>query len=56
MFFKKLFQEIKDVVIPLYKILIPFVFIIKLLEVAGIVDQIAKAFAPLMGLLVYLLN
>ena len=51
MFFKKLFLEIKDVTIPLYKILIPFVFIIKLLEVAGIVDQIAKAFAPLMGLI-----
>jgi len=51
MFFKKLFQEIKDVVIPLYKILIPFVFIIKLLEVTGVVDVIAKAFAPLMGLI-----
>jgi hypothetical protein len=51
MFFKKLFQEIKDVTIPLYKILIPFVFIIKLLEVTGIVDLIAKAFAPLMGLI-----
>jgi spore maturation protein SpmB len=51
MFFKKLFQEIRDVVIPLYKILIPFVFIIKLLEITGIVDLIAKAFAPLMGLI-----
>jgi len=51
MFFKKLFQEIKDVTIPLYKILIPFIFIIKLLEVTGIVDLIAKAFAPLMGLI-----
>jgi len=51
MFFKKLFQEIKDVTIPLYKILIPFVFIIKFLEVTGIVDLIAKAFAPLMGLI-----
>jgi len=51
MFFKKLLIEIKDVMIPLYKILIPFVFIIKLLEVAGIVDLIAKAFAPLMGLI-----
>ena len=51
MFFKKLFQEIKDVTIPLYKILIPFVFIIKLLEVTGVVDLIAKAFAPLMGLI-----
>jgi len=51
MFFKKLLQEIKDVVIPLYKILIPFVFIVKLLEVTGITDLIAKAFAPLMGLI-----
>ena len=51
MFFKKLFLEIKDVTIPLYKILIPFVFIIKLLEVTGVVDVIAKAFAPLMGLI-----
>ena len=51
MFFKKLLLEIKDVTIPLYKILIPFVFIIKLLEVTGIVDLIAKAFTPLMGLI-----
>ena len=51
MFFKKLLQEIKDVVIPLYKILIPFVLIIKILEVTGIVDLVAKAFAPLMGLI-----
>ena len=51
MFFKKLLLEIKDVTIPLYKILIPFVFIIKLLEVAGMVDLIAKVFAPLMGLI-----
>ena len=51
MFLQKLFQEIRDVVLPLYKILIPFVFIIKLLEVTGIVDLIAKAFAPLMGLI-----
>jgi hypothetical protein len=51
MFFKKLLLEIKDVTVPLYKILIPFVFIIKLLEVTGIVDLIAKAFTPLMGLI-----
>ena len=51
MFFKKLLLEIKDVTIPLYKILIPFVFIIKLLEVTGIVDLIAKGFTPLMGLI-----
>jgi hypothetical protein len=51
MFFKNLLLEIKDVTIPLYKILIPFVFIIKFLEVTGIVDLIAKAFTPLMGLI-----
>ena len=51
MFFKKLLLEIKDVTIPLYKILIPFIFIIKFLEVTGIVDLIAKVFAPLMGLI-----
>jgi hypothetical protein len=51
MFFKNLFQEIKDVIIPLYKILIPFIFIIKLLEITGIVDLIAKFFSPLMGLI-----
>ena len=51
MFFKKLLLEIKDVTIPLYKILIPFVFIIKFLEITGIVDLIAKVFTPLMGLI-----
>jgi hypothetical protein len=51
MFFKNLFKEIIDVTVPLYKILIPFIFIIKLLEVAGIVDLIAKVFAPIMGLI-----
>ena len=51
MFFTKLFQEIKDVTIPLYKILIPFVFIIKFLEIIGAVDLIAKAFDPLMSLM-----
>ena len=51
MFFKKLLLEIKDVTIPLYKILIPFVFIIKFLEITGIVDLIAKVFTPLMGMI-----
>jgi hypothetical protein len=51
MFFKKLLLEIKDVTVPLYKILIPFVFIIKLLEIIGIVDIIAKLFEPLMSLI-----
>ena len=51
MFFIKLFREIKDVTVPLYKILIPFVFIIKFLEIIGAVDLIAKAFDPLMSLI-----
>jgi hypothetical protein len=51
MFFKKLFQEIRDVTVPLYKILIPFVFIIKFLEIVGAVDLITKVFEPLMGLI-----
>jgi len=51
MFFKNLFKEIIDVTVPLYKILIPFIFIIKLLEVTGIVDLIAKVFSPIMGLI-----
>ena len=51
MFFIKLFQEIKDVTVPLYKILIPFVFIIKFLEIVGAVDLIAKVFEPLMSLI-----
>jgi len=51
MFFKKLYQEIKDVTIPLYKILIPFIFIIKFLEIVGAVNLIAKLFEPLMSLI-----
>ena len=51
MFVKKLFQEIKDVIIPLYKILIPFIFIIKFLEIVGAVGLIAKAFEPFMSLI-----
>ena len=51
MFVKKLFQEIKDVIIPLYKILFPFIFIIKFLEIVGAVGLIAKAFEPFMSLI-----
>ena len=51
MFFKNLYQEIIAVTVPLYKILIPFVFIIKFLEVMGVVDLISKAFSPLMVLI-----
>ena len=49
MFFKNLFKEIIDVTIPLYKILIPFVFIIKFLEIVGAVNLIVKVFEPLMN-------
>ena len=51
MFFKKLLKEIIDVTIPLYKILIPFIFIIKFLEEVGIVQIITKTFEPLVGLI-----
>ena len=43
-FFKDSFSEIKDICIPLYKILIPFIFIIKILEEIGIVKIIKPAF------------
>jgi hypothetical protein len=49
MFFKNLFKEIIDVTVPLYKILIPFVFIIKFLEIIGAVNLIVKVFEPLMN-------
>jgi hypothetical protein len=49
MFFKNLLKEIRDVTVPLYKILVPFVFIIKFLEIVGAVDLIVKVFEPLMG-------
>lgn len=51
MFFKNLLKEIIDVTIPLYKILIPFIFIIKFLEEVGIVQIITKTFEPLVGLI-----
>ena len=51
MFFRNLFKEIKDVTIPLYRILIPFIFIIKFFEIIGVVDLIAKVFEPLMSLI-----
>ena len=51
MFFRNLFFEIKEVAVPLFKILIPFVFIIKILEIIGAIELISKVFAPLMGLI-----
>ena len=32
----KIITDIKDICIPLYKILIPFVFIVKILEISGV--------------------
>jgi len=51
MFFSNLIKEVKEVAIPLFKILIPFVFIIKLLEIIGVITFLSKFFAPLMGLI-----
>jgi hypothetical protein len=51
MFFRKLFIEIKEVAVPLFKILIPFVFIIKLFEMMGFITLLAKIFAPLMNII-----
>ena len=48
MFFKNLAREIKDVTIPLYKILIPFIFIVKFLEEMGAIELLSKFFEPLM--------
>jgi spore maturation protein SpmB len=50
-FFKNSFLEIKDICIPLYKILIPFIFIIKILEEIGIVKIISNFFEPIVQLL-----
>ena len=47
-FFKNVLQDIKDISIPLYKILIPFVFILKILEVSGLIEIIARILEPFM--------
>lgn len=47
---KKVIVDIKDICIPLYKILIPFVFIVKLLEISGVIEFLAKLIQPLMSL------
>ena len=49
-FFKNVLQDIKDISIPLYKILIPFVFILKILEVSGLIEIIARILEPFMVL------
>lgn len=46
---KKIIVDIKDICIPLYKILIPFVFIIKILEISGAIEFTAKILEPLMS-------
>ena len=46
----KIIKDIKDICIPLYKILIPFVFIIKFLEISGIIEITAKMLQPLVSL------
>ena len=47
---KKILTDIKDICIPLYKILIPFVFIVKILEVSGIIEFLAKLIEPFMSI------
>lgn len=51
MFIRELFLEIKEVAVPLFKILIPFVFVIKFFEIIGAIEFLSKIFAPLMGLI-----
>ena len=46
----KIATDIKEICIPLYKILIPFVFIIKVLEISGAIKFTAKILEPLMSL------
>jgi len=41
MFLKNLYVEIKEVATPLFKILIPFIFIIKILEKIGAITLIS---------------
>jgi len=45
----KIATDIKEICIPLYKILIPFVFIIKVLEISGAIEFTAKILEPLMS-------
>lgn len=45
----KIATDIKEICIPLYKILIPFVFIIKVLEISGAIEFTAEILEPLMS-------
>ncbi|MCI5053842.1 MAG: nucleoside recognition protein [Pelagibacteraceae bacterium] len=49
--FFKIKNDIWDICIPLYKILIPFVFIVKILEISGVIQFIAKTLEPLMSII-----
>jgi len=50
-FLKNSFLEIKVICIPLYKILIPFIFVIKILEEIGVVKLISNFFEPVVQLM-----
>lgn len=50
-FLKNSFSEIKVICVPLYKILIPFIFIIKILEEIGVVKLISNFFEPVVQLM-----
>ena len=50
-FLKNSFSEIKVICVPLYKILIPFIFIIKILEELGVVKLISNFFEPVVQLM-----
>ena len=49
-FLSKIKSDIWEICVPLYKILIPFVFIVKLLEISGVIEFLAKIIQPLMSL------
>jgi len=50
-FLKNSLTEIKVICIPLYKILIPFIFIIKILEEIGVIKIISNFFEPVVQLM-----
>jgi hypothetical protein len=50
-FLKNILTEIKVICIPLYKILIPFIFIIKILEEIGVIKIISNFFEPVVQLM-----
>ncbi|MFM8245298.1 MAG: nucleoside recognition protein [Candidatus Fonsibacter sp.] len=50
-FFKTIISEIKDISVPLYKILIPFVFVVKILEEIGFIKFVSTYFEPIVQLM-----